>query len=217
MRINEIIKESLKDEVNLLGKVVGGKRITEQLDKWDGAFVCEGMGLTSLRYCPTHVAGDFVCDENKLASLDYGPETVVGSYWCNSMSTLKSLSGCPTNIDGTFWCSYTDIESLIHCPSTVGVNFWCYWCKLFTLEHCPKKVGGDFYCWENPFSHGIIHIMNCDLGGKFISRLDIDSTVNEIVHNKNFNVNQKKATFNFMMRKKYVETRERKYVAYSSE
>jgi hypothetical protein len=48
----------------------------------NGVFVCQKIGLTSLKGCPIEVSTIFTCSENRLESLLHCPNYVGGTFYC---------------------------------------------------------------------------------------------------------------------------------------
>ena len=114
-----------------------------------GNFICDALGLTSLKGAPTEVSGHFICSNNKLTSLEGAPQTVGGSFDCGG-NRLSSLKGAPQEVGGSFYCDDNHLTSLKGAPQIVGESFNCSWNSLTSLKGAPQLVGWGFDCRSNP-------------------------------------------------------------------
>ena len=172
MKIKELF-ENTSQSITLLNQRVGDKIISKNTkDKiWNSSFICSGLDLTSLEFCPSIINGFFNCSDNDLTSLEHGPIKINGTFECSGNLNLKSFKGMPKEGIKNLHANNCDIRSFEFCPSVINGDVYCPYnenltslkgmpqmevkdliisnCNLTSLEGAPKKIDGQFDCSSN--------------------------------------------------------------------
>lgn len=123
------------------------KRLPLRFGHVYGNFTCNSK-LTTLKGCPTYIAGDFDCSNNLLDNLQFSPKEIGGNFNCQE-NQIVTLKGSPREVIGRFNCALNKLKSLEFGPEKVGESYYANHNQITSLIGSARYIGRDFHVEAN--------------------------------------------------------------------